>query len=139
MRSLCSNEVAETNAAAGFEEPPTEGIQIPYWQLKAILMTVRQGGFLTPSVFIPKAVWTQVGVKFTGLSAKNAAFQDTIMILVNWITLKPMPKDDGEIIKDHTLVEMLHAFKYVMQRGVQTLSLTLTLNLTLVCKPLMLV
>ena len=44
--------------------------------------TITDGGFLTTEVFVPKKVWFQSDVKFTGLTAKSTAFQ----IIVNVLT-----------------------------------------------------
>lgn len=72
-------------------EPPTSIIQLPYWQMKVVQRTILNGGFLTPTLFVPKNVWNQYGVKFSGIVAKSSAFKDMINLIsthIEHITLE---------------------------------------------------
>lgn len=64
------------------DRPPDNIIEVPYWTLRNIKKTIIEGGFITTSIYVPKKVWNQSDVKFTGLSAKSTAFQ----IIVNVLT-----------------------------------------------------
>lgn len=55
-------------------DPPVDAYEVPYWQLKNVRNTILTGGFLTKTIFIPKKVWYQSDVKFSGLTAKSTAF-----------------------------------------------------------------
>lgn len=69
---------------------PTSAVECPYWQLRIIQETILTGGYITPNVYIPKVMWTQIGLKFSGLSAKSIAFQNIIQILTtNTTNLQP--------------------------------------------------
>ena len=63
------------------EKRPESHIKLPYWQMRFVLESIFVGSFLTPTVFIPKSVWSQSGVKFCGLSMKTSAFQTIIAII----------------------------------------------------------
>jgi hypothetical protein len=60
-------------------EDPSEAI---YWILRNVRKTMDPGGFLTNDIFLPKRVWMQQDVKFSGLGAKSAAF-DIILKLIS--------------------------------------------------------
>ena len=76
-----------------YEEPPRSLIQVPYHQMRIIQKSIEQGAFLTPHLFCPKSVWSQIGVKFSGLSIKTSAFQDCISIIrLNVPSLPDDPK-----------------------------------------------
>jgi hypothetical protein len=63
---------------AKYESMPSAPMMQPYWLLRCISGTIKDGGFLTPSIYVPKLVWTQYGAKFSGLSAKMSAFSHVI-------------------------------------------------------------
>ena len=46
-----------------FEKPPTSMARVPYWQMRTIKMSVKNGAFLTPTLFVPKIVWSQSKAK----------------------------------------------------------------------------
>lgn len=58
-----------------FEAPPEALIKSPYWHMRLIQTSISNGVFMTESIFVPACIWSQVGVKFCGLSIKNSAFQ----------------------------------------------------------------
>ena len=70
-----------------YEEEPQSTMRIPYWQMRLIRKSITSGAFLTPSAFIPECVWSQVGVKFCGLSIKTSAFHAIIAVVreINFI------------------------------------------------------
>lgn len=71
----------------GNEGQPKSMDKSPYAQMRVIQKSILYGAFLTPSIFIPKSVWSQVGVKFCGLTMKTSAFQAIISIVreINFI------------------------------------------------------
>jgi hypothetical protein len=72
----------ETNMQSPIFVPPDESdLRLPYWQLRAIKLSIEQGAFITSSIFLPQKVWAQSGVKISGLSAKSTAFQMIINVL----------------------------------------------------------
>jgi hypothetical protein len=64
-----------------FEQQPVSTVQIPYWQMRLISKSMNAGAFVTPSLFVPACVWSQIGVKFGGLSIKTSAFQAVVSII----------------------------------------------------------
>jgi hypothetical protein len=97
------------------ESPPSNSLQLPYWQMRMITRTIENGGFLTPAVYIPKNVWTQLGVKFSGLSAKTLAFQGIVSVLINYIFEISIPPNTAEQeappLKDITIHQILTSMR----------------------------
>lgn len=62
-------------------DPFSNPVLMPYYQLRAIKRTIETGGFLTEDVFVPSAIWSQSGVKFSGLSIKTNAFQNIAVLI----------------------------------------------------------
>ena len=83
----------DSDIPTNYEEPPRSLIQVPYHQMRIIQKSIECGAFLTPNLFCPKSVWSQIGVKFSGLSIKTSAFQDCISIVrLNVPSLPDDPK-----------------------------------------------
>jgi len=79
----------KNNVSLRYEQPPISTLKMSYWQLRIIGTSktnintntntntntignsIENGGYLTPNLYIPKNLWTQYGVKFSGLSAKT--------------------------------------------------------------------
>ena len=55
------------------ESAPDDSTEATYWLLRNFRKTMEHGGFLTKDIFIPKRIWMQNDVKFSGLGAKSAA------------------------------------------------------------------
>ncbi len=53
----------------------------PFRLLRSIRRSVDTGAFLTDEVYVPKAMWSQSNVKFSGLSIKTNAFQSVMVLL----------------------------------------------------------
>lgn len=89
----------EIDIAAQFtcEAPPTSMTEVPYWTLRNIRSSIVRGGFLCEGCFVPKAVWTQTeNVKFTGITAKTAAFE-ILLRIVNSIEDLPLSPHDQSL------------------------------------------
>lgn len=79
-----------------FVEPPLDPVLTPYWLLSNLSKTIQQGGYLTEALFVPKKVWKQSEVKFSGLSAKTAAFELIIRLIdENFASLYFSPDEDS--------------------------------------------
>lgn len=63
------------------ESAPEDPIEATYWLLRNFGKTMEHGGFLTKDIFIPKRIWMQSDVKFSGLGAKSAAFEIIIKLV----------------------------------------------------------
>lgn len=83
---LSSSQISEA-----MEQPPQSLVELPYWNMRLIQRTIENGGFLTPTVYVPKTMWTQLGLKFSGLSAKTTAYQTIITILSQNLAHLPFP------------------------------------------------
>ncbi len=68
-----------------YDESPQNLLEVPYWQLRNIARSIEMGAFLTKSLFIPKQIWQQNEVKFSGFNAKSAAFEIIINLITNEI------------------------------------------------------
>lgn len=64
------------------ESAPEDVVEVTYWLLRNIRKTMDQGGFLTKDIFVPKRIWIQNDVKFSGIGAKTAAFDIIIKLIV---------------------------------------------------------
>lgn len=98
----------------GYEEPPRSLIQVPYYQMRTIQKSIESGAFLTPTLFCPKTVWAQIGVKFSGISIKTSAFQDVVSIVRLHVPSLPddssSPKPSlvcGRVLPDISLLQSL--------------------------------
>lgn len=79
-----------------FVQPPQDPVLTPYWLLSNLSKTIQQGGYLTEALFVPKKVWKQSEVKFSGLSAKTAAFELIIRLIDdNFASLYFSPDEDS--------------------------------------------
>jgi hypothetical protein len=89
-----------------FEEPPKNLAEIPFWQLRNVKKSIETGAFFTKSLFIPKHIWQQAdGVKFSGLTAKTAAFEIILNLMANDIdSLYFSADDDSLTLAEHTFL-----------------------------------
>jgi hypothetical protein len=96
------------------EEPPTSLLLRPYWLLRILRKVITQGGYISPKVFVPKLVWSQYGVKFTGLSAKTSAFEQLLIAISGRAFL-------AESISDHSdgLSSLVPEFKFLSKDLIQ--------------------
>lgn len=104
-------EVSFLNAITDTKEyiaPPIESTKRPYWQMRVLYNSIKEGAYLTPSIYIPTAIWTQVGVKFSGLHAKTTAYKSLVHLMG---TLASLPFDDTE----HALMNALLSLKTVSE------------------------
>jgi len=92
--------IENPNRRIVYEPPPTSTIKTSYWQLRIIANTIEHGGYLTPTLYVPKNLWSQFGVKFSGLSAKTAAFQTIVSNLNNHLSIVDIPVGDENTIED---------------------------------------
>lgn len=74
--------------------PPSFTPRVPFWLLKLLKKVIRQGGYLTNKVFVPKPVWRQDGAKFAGLSVKTPAYEQIIINITATIYPIEMPVDE---------------------------------------------
>eukprot|EP01032_Pedospumella_encystans_P028400 gene28400-32078_t len=70
-------------AGASLESIPEDAVAVTYWLLRNIRTTMEHGGFLTKDIFVPKRIWIQSDVKFSGINAKTAAFEIIIKLVAN--------------------------------------------------------
>lgn len=68
-------------SSAAQESAPEDVVEVTYWLLRNIRRTMDQGGFLTKDIFVPKRIWMQTDVKFSGITAKTAAFDIIIKLI----------------------------------------------------------
>jgi hypothetical protein len=76
------------------DPPPAFPPRVPFWLLKLLKKVIRNGGFLTDKVYIPKPVWGQDGAKFAGLTIKTPAYEQIIIKITATIYPIEMPVDE---------------------------------------------
>ncbi len=80
-----------------FHEPPPSQLELIYWQLKNIKRTIETGGYLTKEIFIPKNVWTQADVKFSGVSNKMNAFEMIVKLITTYVDTLYLYQDEDSL------------------------------------------
>jgi hypothetical protein len=91
-----------------YTEPPTETALVPYWVLNSIQQTIENGGFLTKSIFIPKKVWMQSEVKFSGQHIKITAFELILKLLSTHVdTLYFSHDEDSLVFAEQSIATLL--------------------------------
>eukprot|EP01119_Soliformovum_irregulare_P022945 TRINITY_DN7934_c0_g1_i5.p1 TRINITY_DN7934_c0_g1~~TRINITY_DN7934_c0_g1_i5.p1 ORF type:complete len:352 (-),score=82.24 TRINITY_DN7934_c0_g1_i5:140-1195(-) len=55
------------------DPPPSQPLFRPFWLMKVLATTMKDGGHLTPKVYVPKAVWYQSGLKIASINTKMAS------------------------------------------------------------------
>lgn len=89
----------------------------PYWLMKILSKTIRDGGYLTPKIYVPKSVWYehvwtnltclnsvtrfQYGVKISAIQTKSASWE---AINESLLKIKEIPKEDEALGKVCTIV-----------------------------------
>ncbi|CAM9481627.1 unnamed protein product [Phaeothamnion confervicola] len=75
------------------EPAPDQLARRPYWIMRLVMQTIEQGGYITPRLFAPRGVWTQVGVKFTGFAQKVNAMEALLVMTLQKVIVLPKPTD----------------------------------------------
>jgi hypothetical protein len=79
--------------APPLESPPQSVPRRPYWLLRVLRIIITNGGYISPRVYVPKLVWSQYGMKFTGLTVKTAAFEHLMIAVTSRIFPAELPSD----------------------------------------------
>mmetsp|Transcript_23943 Transcript_23943/g.33574 ORF Transcript_23943/g.33574 Transcript_23943/m.33574 type:complete len:450 (+) Transcript_23943:113-1462(+) len=77
------------------EGPPANPQLRPFWLMRIFLRTIQMGGYLTPSIFVPKSVWYQVGARFASLESK---ITNTENVVESLLKLKEISLEDQEAV-----------------------------------------
>eukprot|EP01031_Cornospumella_fuschlensis_P038641 gene38641-46974_t len=64
-----------------FVQPPSNPVLLPFYILKNLQKSIEEGGFLTETLFIPKKMWFQHDVKFSGINIKTTFFNVIIRLV----------------------------------------------------------
>ncbi|CAB1117750.1 unnamed protein product [Ectocarpus sp. CCAP 1310/34] len=75
------------------EAEPTHPARRSYWVLRLVRTTILYGGYLTPKLYAPKEVWTQVGVKVSGFAPRIDALESVLYMIIDQIKDLPKPVD----------------------------------------------
>ena len=75
------------------ETPPQAVARRPFWLLRVLRSIITEGGYISPRVYVPKLVWSQFGMKFTGLGVKTAAFEHVMIAVTSRIFPAELPTD----------------------------------------------
>ncbi len=101
------------DAAAGgsWEPEPENPLRRPYWLLRLIRQTVRQGGFITPRLHVPALVWQMYGASFSGLSVKSKAFEAVLILLVDRVLPLEMPRGPQDMVRAREALQVLEGVR----------------------------
>lgn len=89
FKDITDEEISKTPR----ESPPSSVLRRPYWLLRVLRRIIVQGGYLTSKVYVPELVWRQYGVKFSGLNAKTAAFEQIMFAVTSRVYPVDLPTD----------------------------------------------
>ncbi len=96
------------------EVVPTSQFLRPYWLLRVLRRVILSGGYISSRIYVPKLVWSQPGVKFTGLSAKTSAFEQLLIAIKSRVFLaEPLPHDSEGLY--NTVTELKHLSRDLIQ------------------------
>ncbi|CAM9529665.1 unnamed protein product [Ascophyllum nodosum] len=82
----------DPNCSTG-EAEPSDPARRSYWVMRLVQTTILYGGYLTPKLYAPKEVWTQVGVKVSGFAPRVAALESILYMIIDRIKDIPKPPD----------------------------------------------
>ena len=65
--------------------------------MKILSKTLRDGGYLTPKIYVPKSAWYQAGVKISALPTKSASWD---LINESLLRIKELNKEDEGVARE---------------------------------------
>lgn len=65
-----SHTIAGNSQAADYLAPPSNPSRRPFHLMRQLRETMQTGGYLTPRLYIPRQLWTQVGIKLLHTETK---------------------------------------------------------------------
>ena len=74
---------------ADAESPPASAQLKPFWLLRLLQRTIKEGAFVSRSLYVSRAVWKMEGARLPGLSAQVAALEQLLSLLN--IAFLPLP------------------------------------------------
>ena len=91
----------DVRAVGSWEPEPQNPLRRPYWLLRLVRQSVRQGGFITPKLHVPALVWQMDRASFAGLSVKTRAFEACLILLLDRVLPleKPRGPQDGALAR----------------------------------------
>ncbi|CAM9550711.1 unnamed protein product [Chrysoparadoxa australica] len=101
-------EQLELDPNHAMEPPPKCSSCRPYWLMRLIRQTILQGGYITGRLFVPKGVWAQVGVKFSGFAPKISAMESLLYMTIDKIITLPKPANASQ---RHEYLFILRTFR----------------------------
>jgi hypothetical protein len=57
------------------EAPPASVHLRPFWFMRILSKSIQSGGYITPKLYVPKAVWFQAGAKLSSIQTKTASWE----------------------------------------------------------------
>lgn len=71
------------------QSPPSSALLKPFWLLRLLQRTIREGAFVSRSLYISRAVWKMEGARLPGLSVQVSALEQLLTQLN--VGLLPLP------------------------------------------------
>lgn len=84
------------------EDPPSEDVLLPFWLLRLFRRTIDNGCFITSSIFVPRIIWTQSNIKFSGLTTKTQAYQHILGLISEHLLPLQMSIDKDSVEHLHS-------------------------------------
>ncbi|KAI9011249.1 hypothetical protein BC832DRAFT_333800 [Gaertneriomyces semiglobifer] len=64
------------------DPPPPNPLQRPFYYMRLLAQSISTGGFITPSLYIPRQLWLQPASKFVALEAKQSAVDQLLNVIL---------------------------------------------------------
>ncbi|KAJ3106595.1 60S ribosomal protein L17 [Phlyctochytrium planicorne] len=96
------------------EPPPRDGDRRAFWLMRLLANSMKNGGFLTNELYVPRHVWYQSGAKFVAIEAKFNACESIHIALKRFI--------DVDMNQVQQIAQLLEEFESLTDNIRQTLS-----------------
>ena len=76
----------------------------PFWLMKVLLKTIESGGFITPKLYMSRAMWFQPDAKYNAVKEKVTGLE---MLLEAMIQLLSVDRNDAAGVKLVSLISSI--------------------------------
>ena len=91
------------------EPAPSKSVRRPYWVMRLVRRSAVYGGFVTPTLFVPAAVYQQAGATIPGVASKIAAFEAILFTLTHRVVPIEVPNESNAAGLEQTVSALREA------------------------------
>ena len=85
------------------EPAPSTSVRRPYWVMRLVRRSAVYGGFVTPTLFVPAAVYQQAGATIPGVASKIAAYEAILFTLTHRVVPLELPNESNAAGREPTV------------------------------------